>query len=159
MTAVTRTTTRRLSADPRLRLAILMLCILGIGDAGYLTYVHYSGAKALCTFGGGCETVQTSRWATLDGVPIAILGLIGYVSIMLSLAIRHELARAAAFGIALIGFGFSAYLTYRELFTIKAICQWCVASAVLMTALTVLTAIRLLREDSLSELSRTTGVR
>ncbi len=45
----------------------------------------------------------------------------------------------------LIGFGFSMYLTYRELFTIKAICQWCVLSAVLMTALTVLTAIRFLR--------------
>ncbi len=92
MTAVARTT-RRLSTDPRLRLAILIVCILGIGDAGYLTYVHYSGAKALCTFGGGCEAVQTSRWATLDGVPIAILGLIGYVSVLLSLAIRHE-ARA-----------------------------------------------------------------
>ena len=121
MTAVARPTIRRLSTDRRLQLAILILCILGIGDAGYLTYIHYSGAKALCTFGGGCETVQTSRWATLDGVPIAILGLIGYVSVLLSLAIRHELARAAAFGTALIGFGFSAYRTYRELFTIKAI--------------------------------------
>ena len=69
---------------------------------------------------------------------------------MLSLAIRHELARAAAFGIALIGFGFSAYLTYRELFTIKATCQWCVASAVLMTALTVPTAIRVLARGQLA---------
>ena len=159
MTAVTRATTRRLATDPRLRLAIVILCILGIGDAGYLTYVHSSGAKALCTFGGGCETVQTSRWATLDGVPIAILGLIGYIAILLSLAVRHELARAAAFGIAVVGFGFSVYLTYRELFTIKAICQWCVGSAVLMTALTVLTTVRLSREESLSELSETTGVR
>jgi len=159
MTAVTRTTTRRLSTDPRLGLAILILCLLGIGDAGYLTYVHYSGTKPLCTFGGGCETVQTSRWATLDGVPIAILGLIGYIAILLSLAIRHELARAAAFGIAVVGFGFSVYLTYRELFTIKAICQWCVGSAVLMTALTVMTTVRLSREESLSELSESTGVR
>ena len=159
MTALARTTSRRLAADPGLRLAIVILCILGIGDAGYLTYVHYSGAKALCTFGGGCETVQTSRWATLDGVPIAILGLIGYIAILLSLAIRHELARAAAFGIAVVGFGFSVYLTYRELFTIKAICQWCVGSAVLMTALTVMTTVRLSREESLSELSESTGVR
>jgi uncharacterized membrane protein len=159
MTAVTRTTTRRLSTDPRLGLAILILCLLGIADAGYLTYLHYSGVNALCTFGGGCETVQTSRWATLLGVPIAILGLIGYIAILLSLAIRHELARAAAFGIALIGGAFSLYLTYRELFTIKAICPWCVASAVLMTALTVLTAARLLCEESLTERSETTGVR
>ena len=159
MTALARTTSRRLAADPGLRLAIVILCILGIGDAGYLTYVHYSGTKPLCTFGGGCETVQTSRWATLDGVPIAILGLIGYIAILLSLAIRHELARAAAFGIALIGGAFSLYLTYRELFTIKAICQWCVGSAVLMTALSVLTAARLLCEESLTERSETRGVR
>ena len=151
MTALAGTMTRRLAADPRLPLAVVVLCVLGIGDAGYLTYVHYSGAKALCTF-GGCETVQTSRWATVHGLPVAIAGLIGYVSILLSLAIRRELARAAAFGIALIGFGFSLYLTYRELFTIKAICQWCVASAVFMTALTVLTAIRLWHEDVLSAL-------
>ena len=158
MTAIARPTIRRLSTDRRLQLAILILCILGIGDAGYLTYVHYSGAKVLCTFGGSCEPVQTSRWAKLDGVPVAGLGLIGYISILPSLAIRHELARAAALGIALIGFGFSMYLTYREIFTIKAICPWCVASAVFMTALTVLTTIRLLREDSPSAL-QPAGVR
>jgi uncharacterized membrane protein len=51
------------------------------------------------------------------------------------------------FGVALVGFGFSAYLTYRELFTIHAICRWCVASAVLMTALAILTLVRLLQTD------------
>ena len=60
---------------------------------------------------------------------------------------RGELGRVAGFAIALIGFGFSMYLTYRELFTIKAICQWCVSSAVLMTVLAVLTAIRALRYE------------
>ena len=69
------------------------------------------------------------------------------MAILLSLAVRGELGRAAGFGIALIGFGFSMYLTYRELFTIKAICQWCVGSAVLMSALTIITAVRFLRDD------------
>jgi uncharacterized membrane protein len=96
---------------------------------------------------GGCETVQASRWAKLDGIPVSVLGLVGYIGILGSLAIRTELGRAAAFAIALIGFGFSMYLTYRELFTIKAICQWCVGSAVLMTALAVITAVRFLRDD------------
>jgi uncharacterized membrane protein len=62
-----------------------------------------------------------------------------------SLALRGELGRMIGFAVALIGFGFSAYLTYRELFTIHAICQWCVGSAVLMTALVVLSGVRFLR--------------
>jgi uncharacterized membrane protein len=134
------------STDRRLRIAILVLSLVGIGVAGYLTYVHYEGLKVLCLSSGGCETVQASRYAKLGGVPVALLGLLGYIGILISLAIRGELGRIAAFGIALIGFGFSVYLTYRELFTIKAICQWCVSSAVLMTVLLVLTTIRVLRQ-------------
>ncbi|MGI8863174.1 MAG: vitamin K epoxide reductase family protein [Solirubrobacteraceae bacterium] len=133
-------------SDRRLQIAIVVLCLLGIGDAGYLSYVHYAGIKVLCLSSGGCETVQASRWAKLDGVPVSVLGLIGYLGILGSLAIRTELGRGTAFAIALIGFGFSMYLTYRELFTIKAICQWCVGSAVLMTALAVITAARFLRD-------------
>jgi uncharacterized membrane protein len=135
------------STDRRLRIAILVLALIGVGVAGYLTYVHYEGLKVLCLSSGGCETVQASRYAKLDGVPVAVLGLLGYVGILGSLLTRGELGRVAGFAIALIGFGFSMYLTYRELFTIKAICQWCVSSAVLMTILAVLTAIRALREE------------
>jgi uncharacterized membrane protein len=152
MTAVSdasvRARARALSTDRKLLVAVIVLCVVGIGDAGYLTYVHYAGIKVACLSGsGGCETVQASRWAKLDGIPVSVLGLVGYIGILGSLAIRTELGRAAAFAIALIGFGFSMYLTYRELFTIKAICQWCVGSAVLMTALAVITAVRFLRDD------------
>ncbi len=136
------------TVDRRLRTVIALLCLLGIGIATYLTYVHYAGLKVLCLSGGSCETVQSSSYAKLAGIPVAVLGLAGYITVLLSLAVRGEAGRAAAFGVALIGFGFSLYLTYRELFTIRAICQWCVASAVLMTALAVLTAVRLLRDDA-----------
>ena len=64
-----------------------------------------------------------------------------------SLFVRGELGRATSFCIALIGCGFSLYLTYRELFTLKEICEWCVGSACLMTILMVLTAIRFLRGE------------
>ena len=133
--------------DHRLRVAIGVLALIGIGVAGYLTYVHYEGLKVLCLSSGGCETVQASSYAKLDGVPVALLGLLGYIGIIGSLLIRGEMGRITGFAIALIGFGFSMYLTYRELFTIKAICQWCVSSAVLMTLLAVLTAWRVLREE------------
>jgi uncharacterized membrane protein len=145
--SATRPRAEEASSDRKLRIAILVLTIIGIGIAGYLTYVHYEGLKILCLSSGGCETVQASRYAKLDGVPVAVLGLLGYIGILGSLAVRGELGRVAGFAIALIGFGFSMYLTYRELFTIKAICQWCVSSAVIMTVLAVLTAIRALRYE------------
>ena len=134
--------------DRRLRIAIGVLCLIGIGVAGYLTYTHYAGIHVLCLSSGGCETVQSSVYSKLAGMPVAVLGLAGYIGILLSLAIRNDFGRMAGFGTALIGFLFSMYLTYRELFTIKAICQWCVSSAVLMTVLTILTAIRVLRVES-----------
>jgi uncharacterized membrane protein len=136
------------SVDQRLRIVIGVICVIGIGIGAYLTYVHYEGLKVLCLSSGGCETVQSSVYSKLGGIPVATLGLAGYIAILITLWIRGDAGRAAGFGLALVGFLFSMYLTYRELFTIKAICQWCVASAVLMTALAILTAIRVLRVDS-----------
>jgi len=81
----------------------------------------------------------------LGGVPVALLGLAGYLAIAASLALRGDLGRAGTALLAIVGFGFSAYLTYLELFVIDAICQWCVASAVLMTGLVVVAVARLLR--------------
>jgi uncharacterized membrane protein len=132
--------------DRRLRLAIAVLAIAGVAVAAYLTWVHYEDAKPFCVAGGGgCERVQTSEYAELAGIPVAVLGLIGYTLIVASLWVRGDAGRLAGATLALVGFGFSAYLTYRELFTIDAICQWCVVSAVLMTALAVLTTWRLVR--------------
>ncbi len=145
---------RTSTTDRRLTQAIVALCLLGIADAGYLTYVHYAKLKVLCLASGGCETVQASQWAKLGPVPVSLLGLIGYLAILATLALRNELGRAAGFGLALIGFGFSMYLTYRELFTIHAICQWCVASAVLMTGLATLMGVRFLRAGGEPSLPR-----
>jgi uncharacterized membrane protein len=133
--------------DRRLRIAAAIVAVIGLGIAAYLTYVHYAKLKPLCLSSGSCETVQSSRYAKLAGIPVPLLGLGGYIAILISLAVRGELARVSACAFALVGFGFSAYLTYREIFTIKAICQWCVASAVAMALLAVITVLRLVRED------------
>jgi uncharacterized membrane protein len=131
--------------DAGLRIAIAVVAALGLVIAGYLTYVHYAGLHVLCLSSGGCETVQASDYAKLAGVPVALIGLLGYIAILASLLLPREVQVTAGAGLAMIGFGFSAYLTYRELFTIDAICQWCVASAVLMTLLLALTLTRALR--------------
>jgi uncharacterized membrane protein len=135
--------------DRRLALAIAVVALVGVGVAGYLTYVHYARIDPICAAGGGgCHKVQNSVYAELAGVPVAVVGLAGYLSVLASLLLRpRDLGRLVGCALALIGFGFSVYLTYREVFTIEAICQWCVASAVLMTALAVLTTWRLVRAE------------
>lgn len=133
--------------DGRLRILAIVLAVVGTGVAGYLTYVHFDGVEPLCGLGGDCEKVQTSDYAKLAGAPVALLGLAAYVLILGSLVVDGEQGRLAALVLAFSGFGFSAYLTYRELFTIEAICPWCVASAVIVTLLAVVTTVRFLRAD------------
>jgi uncharacterized membrane protein len=146
-TAVSTATPRRLSVDGKLRIAIGVLSLIGIGIGAYLTYTHYAKLNVLCLSSGGCETVQHSRWSKLDGIPVATLGLAGYIGIFISVWIRGELGRGIGFGLALVGFLFSMYLTYREAFTIHAYCQWCLGSAAILTLLAILTTIRMLRAE------------
>jgi uncharacterized membrane protein len=136
------------SGERKLAIAIAAVALVGVGIATYLVYVHYAGIKPFCVAGnGGCEKVQTSDYAKLAGIPVAVLGLAGYLAILASLFVRGDLGRLAGAAIALSGFGFSMYLTYREIFTIKAICHWCVGSAVLMTLLAGLTVTRLIKAE------------
>jgi uncharacterized membrane protein len=131
----------------RLDIAIVAVAVIGLGIAAYLTYIHYAGLHPLCLASGGCEKVQSSHWSKLAGIPVATIGLVGYAAILATLLVPGETGLAGCALIALVGFGFSAYLTYVELFRIHAVCQWCVASAVLMTALAALTVARLLTAD------------
>jgi uncharacterized membrane protein len=134
--------------ERRLRIAVAAVSLIGLGIAAYLTYVHYAHTTVLCVAGGGgCEKVQHSDQSKLAGIPVAVLGLVGYVGIFTSALIRGEAGRIAGALLALIGIGFSLYLTYAEIFQIHAICQWCVASAVVMATLAVLTCLRLLLPD------------
>jgi len=131
-----------------LRITLLVLAVLGLAIASYLTYVHYSGIKPACTAGESCTKVQTSVYSKLAGIPVALIGLLGYIAIVGSLlAPEGESARLATMAFTLLGFGFSAYLTYRELFSIHAICEWCASSAAIMTVLMCLSVWRFLRGD------------
>ncbi|HEX4804643.1 MAG TPA: vitamin K epoxide reductase family protein [Conexibacter sp.] len=131
--------------DRTLQRAMIVLTLVGIGIASYLTYVHYKGLSPICALNQGCEKVQSSRYAKVGGVPVPLIGLIGYVAILVSLLVRGELARLATAVMTIGGFAFSVYLTSLELFRIHAICQWCVGSAIVMTSLAVLATIRVLR--------------
>ena len=125
-----------------LRLALGAVALAGLGVAGYLTAVRASGGDPACVVGGGCTTVQESEYAELAGVPVAVLGLLAYGALLVAAILPGPLGRALGLFTAIVGVGFSAWLTYAEIFLIEAICAWCVASAVLITLALILAAAR-----------------
>jgi uncharacterized membrane protein len=124
-------------------LAIPILTLLGLGVASYMTYIEVTTADAICGPIGDCNTVQDSPYATLFGVlPVGILGAVGYIAILLAWVIKRysngrlsEIAPLALFGMSFFGTLYSIYLTYLELFVIKAVCMWCLSSAIIITLL------------------------
>jgi uncharacterized membrane protein len=128
-----------------LRRLIAFVAALGLGVATYITIADSGGGAPTCLAGGtGCETVANSSYSHLLGVNVAVFGIVGYALLLASAFLVDDAARLGGFVVALGGFGFSVYLTWIELFKIEAICQWCVASAVLMTILFLLSATRLI---------------
>ena len=120
--------------------AIAGLALVGLGISIYLTWVHYAGIEPVCSGISDCERVQTSSYAELVGIPVAVLGIAGYAAILASLRLRVEVTALLAY----LAVSFSAYLTWAEVFRIDAICQWCVASALITLAIGVLATVRAL---------------
>ena len=129
----------------------LMLVIIGTLDTVYLTYSHVSGFATVCpevSSAFKCDLVQNSIYSTLAGIPIAYLGLLGYLALLVTLLLEGRIGfftrrgPLIAFGFSLMGFLFSGYLTSIEAFVLHAWCLWCLGSAILMTGIFVLSAIR-----------------
>jgi uncharacterized membrane protein len=121
--------------------AIPLISLAGILVAGYLSYIEITLEQAFCGPVGDCNAVQSSPYARLFGVlPVGVLGGIGYLAILAAWwagrqkwGILSTYAPLALFGMAFFGTIFSTYLTYLEPFVIKAVCIWCVTSAILIT--------------------------
>jgi uncharacterized membrane protein len=133
---------------------MLGLAVIGLGVATYLTIIHYAGLKPACTAGQSCIKVQTSVWSKVGGVPVSLIGLIGYIAIFFSLiAPDRDETRVLTLGMTLIGVCFSGYLTYRELFTIHLVCEECAASAVLQALLFIGAVWRFIITDDITPIS------
>jgi uncharacterized membrane protein len=141
---------------------MIVLAVLGLGDATYLTIVHYGGLTLACVNShnghSSCSTVQNSKYSKIDGVPVALLGAIGYLGIVASLLVpEREWTRLATLALTLFGFGMSAFLTWQETFTITGhpiYCEWCVGSAIILTVLLCLSLVRYLRPHGPSQPAR-----
>ena len=120
---------------------LVSVAFVGLGLASYLTYLDYSHAEAIfCQIGSGCDIVRTSEYVTLLSVPVALWGVLGYIAIIgVALTpLQERLRKTLLVAMTFIGLIFSLYLTYLEVFVIKAICPYCVVSAGIMTTLFVL---------------------
>jgi len=133
-----------------------LLALVGLFVAVYL-WLHAIGIGGAikCGASGGCEVVQTSRWAVFLGQPVALYGVIGYVVILIVAlaALRPVALVQRGWGVLLVGLAtvgalFTAYLTYLELFVIHAICRWCFGSAVIITLIWMVSLAALRRPKS-----------
>jgi len=132
--------------------APVVLSAGGVLVSGYLSVKRFTGGSLACTRWADCDVVNNSAYAKIYDLPVAFIGLAGYLVLMglAMIALQAEGAAqrrllTASFLLALGGFGFSVYLTYLEVYVIEAICFWCVISAILITLLTAVGGINLRR--------------
>jgi uncharacterized membrane protein len=127
---------------------IPVISLIGLGVSIYLAYVEINQVVAVCGPIGHCNLVQSSEYAKLFGLPIAVWGMLNYVTLIALWGVQRFLSGSAA-ALSLLGLVvltiwstlFSIYLTVLEIFVIQAVCMWCISSAIISTALMMLVLI------------------
>ena len=118
----------------------------------YMTVFKLTENQSMCLGNGGCSVVNNSMYAQVYGIPVSVIGILGYGALVAALllqdrgAFMEDNGILIIFGLALAGFLFTAYLIYVEIALIHALCPFCITSQVSMTVVFVLSVIRLLRE-------------
>lgn len=123
---------KKRSALHYLLLSLLILGFLGFLDATYLTILHYKNVLPPCSLAGGCETVLTSKYSVALGVPIALLGALYYLLVIILTGIywqtKYRYIPALLLTLTTVGLLVGAYLIYLQAFVLHAFCQYCLTS-------------------------------
>jgi len=137
----------------KLATAIYILSIIGLADASYLTYEHFSEGDIVCLILEGCDAVVNSKYSVIYGVPLAMLGAFYYAA---NLIVSHKFIQhinktflKLYLAMTTFGFLFSLYLTYLQLVVINSICSFCLISATI-SSLIFLISIFLYRSQASS---------
>ena len=138
--------------DKHLTQITVALAILGLLVSIYMTVYKVTSNDNMCLGSGDCSTVNASRYSEVNGIPVALIGVLGYAAIIG----LHWLERKndffeqngsmILFGISLFGFFFTLWLVYVEVAVLKALCPFCVTSQITMTIIFVLSIIRVVRQ-------------
>ena len=138
--------------DKWLYRASVALVILGLLVSIYMTIYKFTGDDGMCLGSGDCHTVNASKYSEVNGIPVAIFGIGGYLAILAVLYFENsnrffkQNATLMIFGMSLTGFLFTVWLIYVEIALLKAICPFCVTSQVAMTIIFMLAVARLIRQ-------------
>jgi uncharacterized membrane protein len=145
----------KIAAKNRLYLVSVFLSVIGFIDSCYLLWIKFSQNEALCFVGrGDCITVNNSKFSEWFGIPVAVIGMVGYFVIFLLMIVENRSdflennSLLLVFGATLIGVIFSGYLTYIEIAVLQTICPFCAFSALIMLSLFILTIARLVRSQT-----------
>jgi uncharacterized membrane protein len=132
----------------------IALAFLGTLVSIYMTIFKLTENQKMCLGNGGCSVVNSSSYSEVSGIPVALIGVVGYLAILALLLIENRIkyikqnGTLIVFGLALVGFLFTLYLIYVELALIHALCPFCVTSQITMTILFIFSVIRLVRQPS-----------
>ena len=138
--------------DKRLKQIITALAVIGVLVSIYMTIYKLTDNESMCIGSGGCSVVNSSRYSEVNGIPVAVLGILGYAAILALLFLEQrtgffrENGTMMLFGVTLTGFLFTLYLIYVEVALIKAYCPFCLTSQAVMTLIFILSVIRLVRQ-------------
>jgi len=138
--------------DKRLKQVIIVLTVLGVLVSIYMTIYKVTNNESMCIGSGGCSIVNASGYSSVRGIPVAIFGVIGYLSILALLYLETKPGffqtngSMLLFTVTLTGFLFTVWLVYVEVALIKAYCPFCITSQISMTLIFILTVIRVLKQ-------------
>ena len=138
--------------EKRLRQITIALTIIGLLVSIYMTIYKVTNNESMCIGSSGCSEVNASRYSEINGIPVAVLGVLGYAAILALLfleqrpGIFQQNGTMMFFGISLLGFLFTLYLIYLEIALIKAYCPFCLTSQAVMTVIFIISVIRLVRQ-------------
>ena len=141
--------------DKKLYWISIVLALLGVLVSIYMTIYKLTSNNAMCLGSGDCSTVNASPYSMVSGIPVALLGVLGYAAILGILALEaragkffKQNATLGVFGLTVTGFVFTLYLVYIEIYVIYALCPFCITSQVTMTILFIISTIRLVRQPA-----------
>lgn len=138
--------------EKRLSQLAIALTVIGLLVSIYMTIFKFTNNASMCVGSHDCITVNNSKYAEVNGIPVALIGVVGYAAILVILLLEQKIGflqqngTLVFFGLALTGFLFTLYLIYVEVALIKAYCPFCITSQSAMTLIFILSVIRVVRQ-------------
>jgi len=136
----------------KITIALVALAIIGLLVSIYMTIYKITSNDSMCIGSKDCSVVNQSRYSEISGIPVAVMGVLGYAVILAVLLLERnpgffkQNGTMLLFGLSLTGFLFTLYLIFLETTLIKAYCPFCITSQAAMTIIFILSVIRVVRQ-------------